>query len=63
MHVLEFFSNTVKDLQAVRLTTLSKRDPLTGISETDLRRRSTNSSESVQAQFISGNITEKEFYF
>ena len=41
MVMLEFFSNTAKDFQAVRFTTLSKRDPLTGISETDVRRRST----------------------
>ena len=31
--VLEFLSNTVKDLQAVRVATLLKRDPRTGVSE------------------------------
>ena len=38
--VLESLSNTVKCLQAVRLSTLLKRDPRTGVSELVVNRSS-----------------------
>ena len=39
--VPESLSNIVKCLQGVRLATLLKRDPRTGVSEPDVRRSST----------------------
>ena len=39
--VLESLSNIVKGFQGVRLAALLKRDPLTGISEPVVRKRST----------------------
>ena len=38
--MLESLSNTVKCLQAVRLSTLLKRDPRTGVSELVVNRSS-----------------------
>ena len=38
--VPEFLSNTVKDLQAVGVATLLKRDPRTGVSEPAVHRYS-----------------------
>ena len=37
---LESLSNTVKDLQAVRLSTLLKRNPCTGVLEPAVRKSS-----------------------
>ena len=38
--LLEFLSNTVKGLQAIRLATLLKRNPRTGVLELAVRKRS-----------------------
>ena len=39
--ILQSISNTVKGLQTVRLATLLKRDPRTGVSESAVLRSST----------------------
>ena len=53
--MLQFLSNTVKDLQALTLATLLKRDPLTGVSESDICKSSTkNNSQNSQENTYAG---------